>query len=218
MFAGNVIHEGDSYKRQYGIDESGRFFYEAIARARLTDVLQSAIALNIFSTKPNSVVGNFPPIPLQIPIGGHLERVDLRLPRAAAAGDEPIYGIDLPKNCTMIGTTGENLKVSPTTGTTHTVVSPVITSANNAYTPNSQAVLSRASGVPDAAAPSLLTTVTGAPLALQVSCSNAGNTAAGNGIRLSLAGTHAFIYARVIYSLPGDAVKPWSLDLPAMPG
>ncbi|NJL10941.1 MAG: hypothetical protein HC908_14300 [Calothrix sp. SM1_7_51] len=142
----------------------------------------------------------------------------MRLPRAAALGNEPVYGIDLPRGCTMIGTTGENLKVSPTTVTTHTVVSPIITSANNAYSPNSQAVLSRASGVADAAAPSLLTTVIGAPFTLQVSCSNAGNTAAGNGIRLSQAGAHAFIYARIIYSLPGDAVKPWTLDLPAMPG
>ncbi|NJL10940.1 MAG: hypothetical protein HC908_14295 [Calothrix sp. SM1_7_51] len=48
MFAGNVIFEGDSYKRQYGLDESGRHFYEAIARARLTDILQSAIPPKIF--------------------------------------------------------------------------------------------------------------------------------------------------------------------------
>lgn len=216
--AGNVIFSGDSYRgvNQGEISPNGRIYVELVARGELTDVLQSSIPLRIFSTRPNSLQGQFPPQNLQVPVGGQITRVDFRLPRQPSQGDEPIFGVDLPRNCTLVGTTGENLKVSPTTGSTHTTTAPVIAAANNSYTPNSQAVLSRPDGVADAAG--LLTTVSGSPLVLQATVSNAGNTAAGSGIRLSQTGARAFIFARVIFSLPGDAIAPWGLDLPAMPG
>jgi hypothetical protein len=138
--SGNIIFAGDSYRgaNQGDIAPNGRIYVEAIARGELTDVLQNAIPLRIFSTKPNSLQGQFPPLNLQIPVGGQIVRVDFRLPRQASQGDEATFGIEIPRTCTIVGTTGENLKISPTTGATHTTTAPVITAANNSYTPNSQ--------------------------------------------------------------------------------
>ncbi|MBO3463129.1 hypothetical protein G7B40_001445 [Aetokthonos hydrillicola Thurmond2011] len=195
----------------------GRFIWQ-YARAQLTSTLQNAIPLLVPYVKPNTQLSQYPDIPLQLPVGAQIQRVDFRLPRTPTLGDASIYEIDLPKGCTIIGTTGENLKVSPTSGTTHTVVAPVITCASSSYTPNASAVLQRQSGQADQSSPSLIQTVSGSAMTLQITVSNAGNSAAGNGIALSLSGALAYIYASIIYRIDGDAIKPWSLDLPAMPG
>lgn len=216
---GNSIGLGDWYQNDQGLLlPNGRIAITKVAIAILTDTLQTTIPLNVIAPgKPNTLQGKYPPVPLSIPVGGQIDRVDFRLPQALLPQEEYIYGLHLPKNCTIIGTTGENLKVSPTSGTTHTVTAPVITSASNAYTAGGSAVLSRAAGVVDAASPSLLTTVSGSALALGVAVSNAGNTAVGTGIRLSQAGAIAYIYARVCYTIPGDAINGIYLPLPYAP-
>ncbi|RUR77002.1 hypothetical protein PCC6912_39610 [Chlorogloeopsis fritschii PCC 6912] len=217
---GNAIFRGDAYQaaEQGILGADGRTYVTLLAIAKLTDTLQTSIPLQVVaSSKPNTLQGKYPPVNLSVPVGGQIHRVDFRLPLRGAAGDELQYGIYLPKNCTIIGTSTDNLKVSPTSGTTHTVTAPVIASASNSYTPGAGAVLSRAAGVADQASPSLLTTVSGSPLVLQLTCSNAGNTAAGTGIRLSQTGAIAYAFARVIYSIAGDAIQQINTDWLAAP-
>ncbi len=213
----NQIFAGDHYKpsTQGVIASSGRIYIRAVARGQITDTLKSAIELKIYPAKPLYLHGKYPPLPFTIPVGAQITRVDFRLPLAAGPGDTVIDGIYIPKNCNIIGTAGERLKISPTSGTTHSVTSPVLVcGANNTYTPETGAVASRPDGVADQPSPSLLTTVTGAPMTLQATVSNAGNTAAGNGIALSTPKATALIYAQVIYSLDGDAIQQYHLDLP----
>lgn len=217
---GNVIGYGDWYQgfEQGIIQPNGRVAIPLIGRATITDTLQTTLQLLVYPPGKNLILqGKYPPLPFTIPVGGQIERVDFRLPRSLLPDETYTYGLQLPKGCTIVGTTGENLKVSPTTGTTHTVTSPVITAANNAYAPGAQGVLSRAAGIGDQASPSLLTTVSGSPLTLGIAVSNAGNTAVGTGIRLSQAGAIAYIHARVIYTVAGDAVDPTLLPFPYAP-
>ena len=217
---GNTIFRGDYYQatEQGVIGPDGRIYVQQIAIATLTDTLQTSIPLNVVAAnKPNTLQGKYPPKPLVVPIGGQIHRVDFRLPLQGIAGDALQYGIYLPKNCTIIGTSTDNLKVSPTVTTTHTVTAPVIASANNSYTPGAGVVLSRAAGVADAAAPSLLRTISGADVTLQLTVSNAANDGAGTGIRLSQEGAIAWVFARVIHSIAGDAIQQMNLDWPAAP-
>ena len=217
---GNSISYGDWYQLadQGIIDVNGRNFVTTIGRGTITDTLQSIIPLRVFAPgKPLTLQARFPDLPFQVPVGGQIVRVDFRLPATLLPQEEPTFALQIPKGGTIVGTTGENLKVSPTTVTTHTVTSPVITSASNAYTPGASAVLSRSGGTGDQVSPSLLTTVAGSPLILGLAVSNAGNTAAGNGIRLSTVGAIAYVFARVIYSIPGDAVNQNFLPFPYAP-
>lgn len=214
LYPGNVVALPDPYISQAVLGMDGRHWYRAVARAELTDTLQTDIPLLIYSQKPNSLLGNFPPKPLILPTGAQIHKVTLRLPANAAEGFEPTYGIDLPRNTTMVGTTGELVKVA-TTAAPYTPVAPAIASVGNAYAANASAVLARQTAQADQAAPNLLTTLV-ADTTYQISVSDAGSTAAGTGISLSAAGT-AFIYADIFYALDGDAVKPWNLDLPVAP-
>lgn len=217
---GNSFTYGDWYQgnEQAVTLPNGRLALSVVAIATITDTLQSTIPLLVQAPgKPLPLQGRFAPRPLVIPVGGQIDRVDFRLPQPLLPQEEYIYGVHLPKGSTIIGTTGENLKVSPTSGTTHTVTAPAIVSASSSYTPGASAVLSRGAGVADAGSPGLLTTVSGSPLTLGIAVSNSANNAAGNGIRLSLPGAIAYIYARVAYTVPGDAVNPIFLPLPYAP-
>jgi hypothetical protein len=217
---GNVIGHSDWYKgsAQGIITPTGRIAVSVIAIATITDTLQITLPLNVIAPGKNLILqGKNSPIPLVIPVGAQIDRVDFRLPRALLPQEEYTYGLQLPKNTTIIGTTGENLKVSPTTTTTHAVTIPIITAANNAYASGASAVLSRGAGSGDGSSPSLLTTVSGSPLALGIAVSNAGNTAAGTGIRLSTTGAIAYIYARIIYTIAGNAIDPTLLPFPYAP-
>ncbi|MBW4480739.1 MAG: hypothetical protein KME54_28850 [Tolypothrix brevis GSE-NOS-MK-07-07A] len=213
---GNVIFHPDPYKPgvQAIIAPDGNRYIWKWARAKLTDTLQTVIPLYVSVSKPVYFQDTYPDVPLTVPVGAQIQRVDFRLPNSQPLGSEVTAGIDVPRNCTIVGTTGENLKVSPLFGTTHTVTSPLITAANSLYTPNTGAVLQRGSGVVDAASPSLLQTVSGTALTLQMTVSNAGNTAVGTGIKLSATKATAFIYAHVVYRIDGDPIKPWNFELP----
>lgn len=218
VFPGNFTFPPDPYKTAVQVITSadgGRYVW-TYARAKLTDTLQTTIPLMVPSVKPNSLLATYPDIPLVIPVGAQIQRIDFRLPRLQVAGDEYQYGIDIPRGCTLIGTTGENLKVS-SVATPHTVTAPLVTAASNLYTPNAGAVLQRQTSQADQSSPSLIQTVSTA-LTMQIAVSNAGNTAVGTGVRLSVTGAIAFIYASVVYRIDGVAVKPWNLDFPAMPG
>lgn len=205
---GNVIFSGDDYKLQGIRSPGGRVFIRQIGVAKLNDTLQTAIPLQVIAWgQPKPLhCDSYPPKPLKVPVGAQIERVDFRLPLASIPGGEDFAGIYLPRSCTIVGTTGENLKVSPTTGTTHTVTSPVLTAANNAYTPGAGAVTQRQSGQADQVSPNLIRTVSGSDLTFQITVSNAGNTAVGTGIRLSQTKAEALIYAQIIYSIDGEAI------------
>lgn len=185
------------------------------ALARLTDQLQNAIPLIIPSWRKDQQ--SFPDRNLVLGAGTVVNYVGIRLPEYGNAfeGVSTPYGL-LPTGCTMIGTTGENLKVSPTTGTTHTVTTPVITCASNAYQPDAAAFLWRAPGIVDQASPSLLTTIA-APTPLQLTVSNAGNTAAGNGIRLSQTGAVAFALITLWVASPQAPLRLREIELPIPP-
>lgn len=217
---GNSIGYGDWYQgsEQGVIQPNGRIAVSVIARATLTDTLQTVIPLFVYPPGKNLILqGKYPPVALSIPVGGQIDRVDFRLPRALLPQEDYTYGLQLPKGCTIVGTTGDKLKVSPTTSTTHTVTAPVISAASSAYAAGASAVLSRAAGVADASSPSLLQTVASSPLVLGIACSATGNDGAGTGIKLSQTGAIAYIHARVIYTIPGDAVDATLLPFPYAP-
>lgn len=217
---GNSIGYGDWYQgsEQGIIQPNGRVAVTLIGRATLTDTLQTTIPLLVVPPGKNLIMqGKYPPIAMSIPVGAQIDRVDFRLPRALLPQEDYTYGLQLPKNCTIVGTTGENLKVSPTTTTTHTVTAPVITAASSAYAAGASAVASRAAGVADAASPSLLRTVSGSPLVMNIAVSTAANDGVGTGIRLSQTGAIAYIHARIIYTIPGDAIDATLLPFPYAP-
>lgn len=127
-----------------------------------------------------------------LPAGVTIYYIGIRLPLRAEAGKERMPGM-LEQGATLIGVTGENLKVA----SAHTSTAPVITCANNAYTSDATAS-SAATPWTTLAAP--LGTL-GVATTFKILVSNAGNTAAGaGGIRTSK-GT-ARIYAEIAYCEP----------------
>lgn len=203
-WVGNGIREfdGSEQKPVYGL-------------AKLTDQLQTSIPLIIPSWRKDQV--SFPDRNLVLSTGTVVNYVGFRLPEYGNAfeGVSTPYGL-LPTGCTIIGTTGENLKVSPTTGTTHTVTTPAIACASNAYQPDASAFVWRAPGVADQASPSLLTTIA-SPTTLQLTVSNAGNTAVGNGIRLSQTGAIAFVLVTLWVASPQAPLRLREIELPIPP-
>ena len=136
--------------------------------------------------------------PFTIPSGATIYRIGLRLPRSLRADEDTKYGI-LPRGATIIGTTGENLKVASTTAG-HTAASPAIVAANNSYLPNSSAVLC----VNEWQALTGQLATLGADTTFKLYCSNAGNTAAGNGIRVSSG--EAFVIAEICFKMASEAL------------
>jgi hypothetical protein len=155
----------------------------------LTDTLQITIPIYLLSDRRNKTL--FPDKLLTIPANSQVCYVGFRLPQARTANEGFVNGY-LPDGCTIVGTTGENLKVSPTSGTTHTVTAPVLAAASSAYAIGAESKIARALGEADAASPSLLRTFSSATT-FQISVSDSGNTVAGTGIRLSLTGATAYI-------------------------
>lgn len=183
-------------------------------RARITDTLQSAIPLVIPSDRKDQV--SFLDRPFALAAGDIITYVGIRLPGNQFLGEQEFYG-QVPRGATLIGTTGENLKVSPTTGTTHTVTAPVITAANNAYALDAGVQIARTpNAMADQASPGLLTTLA-ADTTFQVTVSNAGNTAAGNGIRVSAATKEAHILVVMCVCSPMKMLRMEELNYPIPP-
>jgi len=212
---GNIVGVLDAWVGNGIIDYNGCERKSVYALGRLTSTLQTAIPLFIPSWKRDQVT--FPDRPLIIPTGVTINRVSIRMPEYGNLfeGVSP-YGL-LPQGCQLVGTTGENIKVSPATGgTTHTVTSPLLTAANNLYTPDSFSTVWRRSGVADQAAPSWITTTT-APVTPQITVSNAGNTAAGTGIRLSVANAVAFVICWFDLEIDATPRRIREIELPIPP-
>lgn len=212
---GNVIGILDAWVGDGIVDFDGAERKLTYGLAKLTDTLQTAIPLTIPSWRRDQTT--WPDRPLVLPAGATVNYVGLRLPEYGNQfeGASP-YGM-LPIGCQIVGTTGENLKVSPATGgTTHTTTSPSIACTSNQYTPDAFATSFRPSGLPNQASPSWITTLAGS-VTPQITVSNAGNTAAGNGVRLSQTGAIAFII--VWFALEFDLAPPRvrEVELPIPP-
>jgi hypothetical protein len=204
-WVGNGIRDFDGSERKL-----------VFALGKLTDTLQTAIPLIIPSWRKDQT--SFPDRPLTLPAGVIVNYVALRLPEYGTMfeGVSAPYGL-LDQGTTIIGTTGENLKVSPSTGTTHTTTAPAIACANSSYAPDSFATVFRRSSLPDQASPSWIGAPSGSAITPQITVSNAGNTAAGNGVRLSKSGAIAFII--VWFALEFDQAPPRlrEVELPIPP-
>ena len=193
---GNIITNPlYGYDNQAVTDYRGIVHQKVLGIAKLTDTLQTAIPIYIPSGKKDQ--SKYPDKLLVVPNGAQVNYLGMRLPGYYYQTPEA-YGY-LPSGVTIVGTTGEKVKVSPTTTTTYTQLSPAITAASSAYTPDATATAYRGIGVADAASPSILRTL-GADTTLQVTVSNAGDTAVGTGIKLSTAGAVAYIVVQVCYS------------------
>ena len=184
-----------SYDNQGVVDFRGNASQRVLGIAKLTDTLQTAIPIYIPSGKKDQ--SKYPDKLLVIPSGAQVNYLGMRLPGYYYQTPEA-YGY-LPAGVTIVGTTGEKVKISPTSGTTYTQLAPAITAASSAYTPDATATAYRGIGVADAASPSILRTL-GSDTTLQVTVSNAGDTAVGTGIKLSATGAIAHIVVEVYYS------------------
>jgi len=211
---GNIVGVLDAWVGNGIIDYDGAERKSVYALAKLTGTPQTTIPLFIPSWKRDQV--SFPDRPLVIPTGVTINRVSLRLPEYGNMfeGVSP-WGL-LPQGCNIVGTTGENLKVAPATGTTHTTTSPILTCAGNRYTPDSFSTVWRRSGIADQASPSWITT-TIAPVTPQIVVSNAGNTAAGNGISLSQPNAIAFVIAWFDLEMDASPRRIREIELPIPP-
>ncbi len=147
--------------------------------------------------------------PFLIPTGATIYRIALRLPRALRQDEDTKYGL-LEKGATIIGTTGEVLKVASTTAA-HTVTAPGIISGANTYTPNASAVL--AVNEWQALTGQLATLAADTTFKLYVS--NAGNTAAGTGIRVSKG--EAYVLCEVCYKMAAEALDFERTGYPSAP-
>ena len=190
-----IVNPLYGYDNQAITDPRGIVHQKVLGIAKLTDTLQTAIPIYVPSGKKDQ--SKYPDKLLVIPNGAQVNYLGMRLPGYYYQTPEA-YGY-LPSGVTIVGTTGEKVKVSPTTTTTYTQLSPAITAASSAYAPDATATAYRGVAVADAASPSILRTV-GADTTLQVTVSNAGDTAVGTGIKLSTAGAVAYIVVQVCYS------------------
>jgi hypothetical protein len=220
---------GDPY--QYPIQgvrgDDGRTWTTVTALALLTDTLQTVIPLKIYSnhspalgqtpsaiaSDPN-IKSSYPSQLLQIPVGAQVQRLSFRTPKTyptpgqqlTSGGMSVRWGEYMPQGCTLIGTTGEHLKITATDGTQYTNTTPVLVAASSAYAPGTAVTYQRNSGGTDQSSPDLMRTISGSALTLVIATSNAGDTAAGTGIRLSTTGARAVIVAEIVYAMAGGGV------------
>lgn len=202
-----------AWKNQVVQQPDGSIIGNTVGIAKITDTMQFAIPLVIPSDRKNK--GDYADRPFIVPQGAQIIYAGIRLPGYPPANQEDIYGL-LPAGVTMIGISGEHLKISPISGTTYSVAAPVIGGANSAYAPDASAVAYRPSGVADAATPSLLTTLAAATT-YQITVSNNGDSAAGTGIRLSQAGAEAYITALIAWRTDGDMIRLGDIGYPYKP-
>lgn len=149
--------------------------------------------------------------PYIIPNGATIYRIGLRLPRAIRSDESFMYGV-LQKDSIIQGTAGENLKVA-STASAHTAAAPaIVCGAGGTYTPNASAVL--CANEWQALSGQLATLSSDATFKIYVS--NAGNTAAGNGIKVSKG--EAFILAEICFKMAAEAIDFERSGYPYQPG
>lgn len=178
---------------QAGMLEKGLDTFQFAGWAKLTTTLQTEIDIVLPSHQRRKADK-----PYVIPNGATIYRIGLRLPRELRADEDKKYGI-LEKGASIIGTTGERLKVASTTAA-HTATAPAIVAANNSYTPNGSAVLC----VNEWQALTGQLATLGADTTFKLYCSNAGNTAAGTGIRVSSG--EAYVIAEICFKMAAEAL------------
>lgn len=172
---------------------NGYYLNEAVGYAKIDTTLRSNISVFIPSSQaqtPGESI-NSPDRLLIIPTGSIVGRIGLRLPQIDPNTTQQ-YG-NLPKGRTLVGTTGELVKVG--FGNVFTNTDPAVACVANAYVPNAAKTVQRAPGMPDVPLSGLIATVAPTPVNLLVS--NAGSTAAGNGIATS--GGVAFAIVQVCW-------------------
>lgn len=172
---------------------NGYYLRESVGYAKIDSTLRSSIPVFIPSSQaqtPGESI-NSPDRLLILPVGAIVARVGLRLPRIDPNTTQQ-FG-NLPKGRTLIGTTGELVKVGY--GTTFTNTDPAIAAVASAYTPDATKTVQRPVGAADVALSGLATIATPTPVNLLVS--NAGSTAAGTGIATS--GGVAFAIVQVCW-------------------
>lgn len=174
---------GQTLKTDDAIDLcNGYQLKKRIGYAKITQTLQNNIPIFLPSASQSaeeSIVN--PDKRLVLPVGAVINSIALRLPKLETNLVTPQHG-NLPIGSTLIGTTGELIKVAA--DGVFATTAPAIACAANLYTPNATAVVNRSLSAPaDVAASSLSTVSVANNFSLVVS--NAGNTAAGVGIRTS---------------------------------
>lgn len=197
----NLIEPGDVSQRPlYGWGnqsahlERGLSTFQFVGWTKLDTTLRNELEIELPSLKVR-VQGK----PYVIPAGATIYRIALRLPRAIRSDESFMYGV-LPKDVTIQGTAGENLKLASTTAA-HTATSPsIVCNADGTYTPNASAVLcanewQTLSGQ--------LATIN-ADTTFKIYVSNAGNTAAGNGVKLSSG--EAYVLAEICFKMANEAI------------
>lgn len=206
---GNFISRGYTYSGE--VVRNARGFYEGVwvGMAKLTPTLQTTLDVKVPSNRKIRDDLKYNWKPLVLPQGARVAYAALRLPKAYQEGIGKVPG-HLGRGITIAGTTGENLKVSfDATNYRFVGTTPLIASANSAFTPNAYAIAARANTGDDEAAPSLFTTLT-ADTTVKLFVSNAANAAAGTGIKLAGTGIKAGEYAFILVEVGWFA--------PALPG
>lgn len=172
---------------------NGFYLRESVGYAKIDSTLRSNISVFIPSSQsqtPGESI-NSPDRLLILPVGAIVTRIGLRLPRIDPNTTQQ-FG-NLPKGRTLIGTTGELVKVGY--GTTLTNTDPAIVAVANSYAPNANRTVQRGHSGADIPLTGLVTIAAPTPVNLLVS--NAGSTAAGNGIATS--GGVAFAIVQVCW-------------------
>jgi hypothetical protein len=159
---------------------TGYVLREIVGYAKLTPTLQTNIPILIPSNAQaaGELVTN-PDRRLVLPIGAIVCRIALKLPRQDP-NKTTQFG-NLPIKSTLIGTTGELVKVGA--DNVFTTTDPSIAAVANAYAPNAEKTVQRPLGIADAIPTGLITVSAATNMSLLVS--NAGSTAAGTGISTS---------------------------------
>jgi hypothetical protein len=172
---------------------NGYYLREAVGYAKITQTPQTNIPVYLSSQAQagGELVTN-PDKLLVLPAGAIILRHALRLPKLSpttANQSNPIQYGDLRPGSTLIGTTGDLVKVAP--ANTFTSTDPKITCVDNTYAPDASATVQRGNGVADIPTSSLVTLGAATPISVVVS--NAGSTAAGTGISTSLGDAFAIV-------------------------
>jgi hypothetical protein len=197
----NLIEPGDvSMRPLYGWAnqsahlERGLSTFQFVGWTKLDTTPRNELEIELPSLKVR-VQGK----PYIVPAGSTIYRIALRLPRAIRSDENFMYGV-LPKNTQILGTAGENLKLASTTAA-HTATSPsIVCNGDGTYTPNASAVLCANEWQ---ALSGQLATVN-ADTTFKLYVSNAANTAAGNGVRLSSG--EAYVLAEICFKMANEAI------------
>lgn len=172
---------------------NGYYLREAVGYAKITQTPQTNIPVYLPSqAQSGQEQATNPDKLLVIPAGSIIIRHALRLPKLSpptTKQSDPIQYGNLRPGATLIGVTGELVKVAPVN--TFTSTDPKIACVSNTYTPDTSATVQRGNGAADIATSSLVTLGAATPISVVVS--NSGSTAAGTGISTSIGDAFAIV-------------------------